>query len=74
MVTATTSITSPGSGTGFPITCTRSDTEVSCCVMFELDSNTDTAALLEAGGWTLLTAVSLALCFVVAHTWRLVSG
>lgn len=82
-------------------------------VMFELDSTTDTATLLRAGGWTLLTAVCLMLfslvhnpcsttiytiwketrsakwtavsallplglglviCFVVAQTWRLVTG
>jgi ferrous iron transport protein B len=35
-------------------------------VMFELDSTTDTAALLTAGGWTLLTAVSLML-FSLVH-------
>ena len=35
-------------------------------VMFELDSTTDTAAVLRAGGWTLLTAVSLML-FSLVH-------
>ncbi len=35
-------------------------------VMFELDSTTDTAAVLKAGGWTLLTAVSLML-FSLVH-------
>jgi ferrous iron transport protein B len=35
-------------------------------VMFELDSVSDTAALLEAGGWTLLTAVNLML-FSLLH-------
>lgn len=35
-------------------------------VMFELESNTGTAALLQAGGWTLLTAVSLML-FSLVH-------
>jgi ferrous iron transport protein B len=82
-------------------------------VMFELDSTADTAALFQAGGWTLLTAVCLMLfslvhnpcsttiytiyketgsvkwttlsallpvalgfllCFVVAQSWRLVTG
>jgi ferrous iron transport protein B len=82
-------------------------------VMFELDSTVDTASLLRAGGWTLLTAVCLMLfslvhnpcsttiytiyketgsvkwttlsallpvalgfllCFVVAQSWRLVTG
>jgi ferrous iron transport protein B len=35
-------------------------------VMFELDSTTDTAALLVSGGWTLLTAVCLML-FSLVH-------
>ena len=35
-------------------------------VMFELDSTTDTAAVLRAGGWTLLTAVCLML-FSLVH-------
>ncbi|MGE0360417.1 MAG: ferrous iron transport protein B [Vicinamibacterales bacterium] len=35
-------------------------------VMFELDSATDTAAVLRAGGWTLLTAVCLML-FSLVH-------
>ncbi len=35
-------------------------------VMFELDSNTSTLALLQAGGWTLLTAVNLML-FSLVH-------
>jgi ferrous iron transport protein B len=35
-------------------------------VMFELDSTTDTAAVLHAGGWTLLTAVCLML-FSLVH-------
>ena len=35
-------------------------------VMFELDSATDTAALLRGGGWTLLTAVNLML-FSLLH-------
>jgi len=35
-------------------------------VMFELDSTADTAALLHAGGWTLLTAVCLML-FSLVH-------
>ena len=35
-------------------------------VMFELDSETDTAAILSAGGWTLLTAVNLML-FSLVH-------
>lgn len=35
-------------------------------VMFELDSTVDTAALLTAGGWTLLTAVCLML-FSLVH-------
>jgi ferrous iron transport protein B len=35
-------------------------------VMFELDSTTDTAALLVTGGWTLLTAVCLML-FSLVH-------
>jgi len=35
-------------------------------VMFELDSNASTLALLQAGGWTLLTAVNLML-FSLVH-------
>ena len=35
-------------------------------VMFELDSATDTATILKAGGWTLLTAVNLML-FSLLH-------
>jgi len=35
-------------------------------VMFELDSETDTAAIFSAGGWTLLTAVNLML-FSLVH-------
>ena len=35
-------------------------------VMFELDSVTDTASILKAGGWTLLTAVNLML-FSLLH-------
>jgi ferrous iron transport protein B len=35
-------------------------------VMFELDSEADTAAVLQAGGWTLLTAVNLML-FSLVH-------
>ena len=35
-------------------------------VMFELDSETDTAAIFAAGGWTLLTAVNLML-FSLLH-------
>jgi len=35
-------------------------------VMFELDSDTATAAVLQAGGWTLLTAVNLML-FSLVH-------
>jgi len=35
-------------------------------VMFTLDSNADTLALLQAGGWTLLTAVNLML-FSLVH-------
>ncbi len=35
-------------------------------VMFELDSATDTAALLRGSGWTLLTAVCLML-FSLVH-------
>jgi ferrous iron transport protein B len=35
-------------------------------VMFELDSTSDTAALLQSGGWTLLTAVCLML-FSLVH-------
>ena len=34
--------------------------------MFELDSTTDTAAVLRAGGWTLLTGVCLML-FSLVH-------
>jgi hypothetical protein len=35
-------------------------------VMFELDSRSATAGILEAGGWTLLTAVNLML-FSLVH-------
>jgi ferrous iron transport protein B len=35
-------------------------------VMFELDSNASTLALLQAGGWTLLTAVNL-MIFSLVH-------
>ena len=35
-------------------------------VMFELDSHTATKAILEAGGWTLLTAINLML-FSLLH-------
>jgi ferrous iron transport protein B len=35
-------------------------------VMFELDSNTETASILKAGGWTLLTGVNLML-FSLLH-------
>ena len=35
-------------------------------VMFELDSEVDTAAVFQAGGWTLLTAVNLML-FSLVH-------
>jgi len=35
-------------------------------VMFELDSVTDTAAILHAGGWTLLTGINLML-FSLLH-------
>ena len=35
-------------------------------VMFELDSTADTAAVLQAGGWTLLTAINLML-FSLLH-------
>ena len=34
--------------------------------MFELDSESDTAAILTAGGWSLLTAVNLML-FSLVH-------
>ncbi len=34
--------------------------------MFELDSNASTLALLQAGGWTLLTAVNVML-FSLVH-------
>jgi ferrous iron transport protein B len=51
MLTVLTAGTSGGEGAG---------------VMFELDSVSDTAALLQAGGWTLLTAVNLML-FSLLH-------
>ncbi len=35
-------------------------------VMFELDSVTETAAILQAGGWTLLTGINLML-FSLLH-------
>ena len=35
-------------------------------VMFELDSITDTASILQAGGWTLLTGINLML-FSLLH-------
>ena len=35
-------------------------------VMFELDSVTDTASILHAGGWTLLTGINLML-FSLLH-------
>ncbi|NWG27202.1 MAG: ferrous iron transporter B, partial [Ignavibacteriaceae bacterium] len=35
-------------------------------VMFELDSAADTAAILQAGGWTLLTGINLML-FSLLH-------
>ena len=34
-------------------------------VMFELESTKETAALLNAGGWTLLTGINLMLFFLV---------
>ncbi len=43
-----------------------SDLGAGAGVMFELDSNATTEAILTAGGWTLLTAISLML-FSLIH-------